>query len=68
MLTGCNTLNRNSLITIVNTIQRDQMIYLRFVGQSTEGRANVTLEGGHKATYFKLGETANTAFKEMLDT
>ena len=61
-------LNTNNPVTIVNSTQRDQMIYLRFVGQTSDGRANVTLKGGHKAPYFKLGQTTNTEFREMLDT
>ena len=61
------SLNSSIPITVTNTTDRDQMIYLRFVGQTLEGRATVTLEGGHKAPYFKLGETTNAEFIEMLD-
>ena len=52
---------------VVNTTKKEQLIYIRYVGDNPSSEAQITIKGGYKVPYFKLNETQNSDFVAMLN-
>ncbi|MCL6266907.1 M60 family metallopeptidase [Flagellimonas myxillae] len=54
--------------SIVNNSTKSRLVYIRYVGDVPDSKAMITITGGKKIPFFKLGETTNTVFVDMLDS
>lgn len=52
---------------VINNSSKEQLVYIRYVGDNPSSEAQITITGGYAVPYFKLNVTKNSDFVAMLN-